>query len=36
MIWQEIARFYLDSEKPSLFTKYDFTIEQGITYKYRL
>lgn len=35
-IWHDIARFSLTNTKPSTHSEYDFTIEQGITYKYRL
>jgi hypothetical protein len=36
MVWYEIARFHLDNVKPSSHIERDFTIEQGVTYKYRL
>ena len=36
MVWEDIARFYLNNELPSKHIERDFTIEQGITYKYRL
>lgn len=36
MVWEDISRFCLNNEKPSNHIERDFTIEQGITYKYRL
>lgn len=34
--WNEIIRFNMDSGYPSQYTFRDFTVEQGITYKYRI
>lgn len=36
MVWEDIARFKLDNVKPSTHYERDFTIEQGVTYQYRL
>lgn len=36
MVWEDIARFNLNNELPSNHIERDFTIEQGVTYKYRL
>lgn len=36
MVWEDISRFNLNHELPSTHIERDFTIEQGITYKYRL
>ena len=36
MVWEDIARFKLNNIRPSTHYERDFTIEQGITYKYRL
>ena len=34
--WQQIVNFNIDNDYPSNYTFRDYTIEQGITYKYRL
>lgn len=36
MVWEDIARFNLNNELPSKHYERDFTIEQGVTYQYRL
>ena len=36
MVWEDISRFNLNHELPSTHIERDFTIEQGVTYKYRL
>ena len=34
--WQEVRRFRLNNEKPYTKIIYDYTVEQGITYRYAI